>query len=59
MTSDPAARAASASPSAWIVRFTALLQPGARVLDLACGTGRHARWFAQAGHPVVASGMGC
>ena len=31
------------SPSAWICRFLPLLPPGARVLDLACGNGRHLR----------------
>ena len=28
--------------------------PGGRVLDLACGSGRHARYVASLGHPVVA-----
>lgn len=37
---------ASASPSRWIVRFAPLVPPGARVLDLASGQGRHARFFA-------------
>jgi SAM-dependent methyltransferase len=41
-TSNPLARA----PSPWVLRFAAHLAPGARVLDLACGHGRHARWLA-------------
>jgi len=40
--------------SAWIVRFAPLVAAGARVLDLACGYGRHARYFAARGHHVVA-----
>lgn len=51
---DHAAHAATAPPSPWIVRFASLVAPGGRVLDLACGTGRHARFFAGAGHPVLA-----
>jgi len=42
------------NPSDWIVRFAHLVPPGGPVLDLACGRGRHARWFAQRGHPVLA-----
>jgi len=42
------------SPSPWVVRFAGLVAPGGRVLDLACGSGRHARWFAARGHPVEA-----
>ncbi len=42
----------SASP--WVVRFSPLVPSGARVLDLACGRGRHARWFAQRGATVLA-----
>ena len=30
------------------------MAPGARVLDVACGTGRHVRWFAQRGCAVTA-----
>jgi SAM-dependent methyltransferase len=42
----------SASP--WIARFAPLVDRGASVLDLACGSGRHARLFADRGHPVLA-----
>ena len=41
-------------PSDWVVRWTPLLPPCANVLDVACGHGRHARWFARAGHHVTA-----
>jgi SAM-dependent methyltransferase len=40
-------------PSAWLRRFTPLLKPGARVLDLACGGGRHVQWLAAQGHLVT------
>lgn len=40
-------------PSDWIVRWSLLLEPGASVLDVACGSGRHLAWFAQRGHPVT------
>jgi len=39
--------------SPWIERFAALV-PGGEVLDLACGSGRHARHMAQLGHAVIA-----
>ncbi len=41
-------------PSPWVVRFSALVPSGASVLDLACGAGRHARWFAGRGARVLA-----
>ena len=41
-------------PSAWVARFAPLVPPSARVLDLACGAGRHARLFAERGCRVVA-----
>lgn len=34
-------------PSPWVQRWSALLPQGASVLDVACGSGRHLRWFAQ------------
>jgi SAM-dependent methyltransferase len=40
-------------PSDWIVRWAHLAVPGATVLDLACGSGRHLRWWAARGHPVT------
>ena len=52
--SDPAAHAALPRPSAWIARFAPLVVPQGRVLDLACGQGRHARLFAARGCRVVA-----
>lgn len=42
------------APSAWIVRFAPLVPPGARVLDLAAGQGRHARYLAARGAQVLA-----
>ena len=40
--------------SPWITRFASLVRPGAAVLDVACGGGRHARLFLERGHPVAA-----
>jgi SAM-dependent methyltransferase len=45
---------ADLTPSPWIVRFASLVPHGARVLDLAAGHGRHARFFAARGANVVA-----
>ena len=42
------------SPSEWIMRFAARLSPRAEVLDLACGSGRHARALAAQGCQVDA-----
>ena len=42
-----------AQPSAWIRRWSHLVAAGGSVLDVACGRGRHLRWFARLGHPVV------
>jgi SAM-dependent methyltransferase len=55
MPEDAAASAHDAlAPSAWIGRFAPLVAPGARVLDVAAGRGRHARYFAQRGARVLA-----
>jgi SAM-dependent methyltransferase len=37
-----------------VARWADRVPAGGRVLDLACGTGRHARYFAARGHPVEA-----
>jgi SAM-dependent methyltransferase len=42
------------TPSAWVERWARLIAPGGRVLDVACGTGRHARWLAERGYQVDA-----
>jgi SAM-dependent methyltransferase len=44
----------SGNVSPWIRRWSHLVPDGGAVLDLACGQGRHVRWFAARGHPVVA-----
>ena len=41
------------APSPWVVRWSPLVPGGGAVLDLACGHGRHMRWFAARGHPVT------
>jgi SAM-dependent methyltransferase len=41
-------------PSQWVVRWSERVRAGGRVLDVACGSGRHARFFAARGHPVDA-----
>jgi SAM-dependent methyltransferase len=41
-------------PSAWVRRFAPLIAAGGKVLDLACGYGRHARFLEDSGWRVVA-----
>ena len=41
------------APSPWVMRWAALVPPG-RVLDVACGEGRHALFFIQRGFEVTA-----
>jgi SAM-dependent methyltransferase len=40
--------------SSWIAAWSGLVPPGAAVLDLAAGSGRHTAFFAGRGHPVTA-----
>ena len=40
--------------SPWLRRFAAAIPKGGLVLDLACGSGRHSRYLAQLGYPVLA-----
>jgi SAM-dependent methyltransferase len=42
-----------APPSDWVTRWAPLAPPGGRVLDVACGSGRHARWWAARGFAVT------
>lgn len=51
---SPAATEGVASPSLWVARWSHLVAPSGAVLDVAAGSGRHARWFAARGHRVVA-----
>lgn len=45
---------AGAAPSAWICRWGCVIPAGGTVIDVACGAGRHARWFAERGCEVTA-----
>lgn len=49
----PAIHAATGAPSAWLLRWSQALQPGASALDLACGSGRHLRHLAALGMRVT------
>jgi len=50
-TSEATHNSLAASP--WVRRWAANLKPGSTVLDVACGTGRHARFLAELGHNVT------
>ena len=41
------------APSPWVVRWGSLIERG-DVLDVACGGGRHSKWFVERGTSVVA-----
>jgi len=41
------------APSPWVKRWSHLVPAGASVLDVACGSGRHVRWFAERGCKVT------
>ena len=43
----------SLAPSPWVQRWSHLVASGGSVLDVACGSGRHVRWFAQRGCRVT------
>jgi len=45
---------ARGTPLPWIVQWAGLVPPDTPVLDLAAGRGRHALFFAERGHKVVA-----
>ena len=41
------------APSEWVQRWVHWIAPGARVLDVACGAGRHMRFLSAKGHAVL------
>lgn len=41
------------APSSWVQRWSHLVPAQGSVLDVACGHGRHMRWFAGRGHAVT------
>jgi SAM-dependent methyltransferase len=43
----------NADASEWVVRWNHLIESGASVLDVACGSGRHMAWFANRGCQVT------
>ncbi len=43
-----------AAPSPWVERFAGLVPAAGGILDLACGGGRHTRYFLARGHAVLA-----
>jgi SAM-dependent methyltransferase len=40
-------------PSPWVQRWSTMVSPGQSVLDVACGKGRHVRWFHERGAAVT------
>ena len=49
----PSPHSHTETASAWVQRWAHLVPAGGSVLDVACGSGRHLRWFADLDHPVV------
>ena len=54
MPDDATTHASIDQPSAWVQQWASRIPAGGRVLDVACGRGRHAKWLAMLGHPVEA-----
>lgn len=52
-SSGPSGPHALLPASAWVQRWSHLVPRGGRVLDVACGHGRHTHWFAGRGHPIT------
>ena len=50
----PSSRHSETQPSAWVARFAPYIRIQGRVLDVAAGTGRNARWLAAHGWQVEA-----
>lgn len=41
------------APSAWLQRWSHLIPAQSRILDVACGGGRHMQWLAAQGHQAI------
>ena len=54
MSENIPAHDSSMPPSEWVRRWAARIAPGARVLDVACGSGRHSRLLRALGFSVFA-----
>ena len=54
MTEATPARPSAPTVSNWVARWAGVIREGGTVLDLACGSGRHARHLAALGHRVEA-----
>lgn len=50
---DAAGSHGPGTASDWVQRWSHLVPPGGSVLDIACGAGRHMKWFAERGHAVT------
>jgi SAM-dependent methyltransferase len=53
MTGESVRAHGSGAPSSWVERFLPGVRPGGRILDVACGTGRHLRLALERGYRVV------
>lgn len=49
----PCGQSGTAAPSGWVARFCIGIRPGGRVLDVACGAGRHFPLGLAAGRHIV------
>ena len=54
MEPNPHQSVDAGTPSPWVIRFGEKIAAKGSVLDVACGNGRHAHWFAARGHAVTA-----
>jgi len=45
-------KSGTGTPDPWVQKYSTLVPPGP-VLDLACGKGRHGRYFLELGYPVT------
>lgn len=49
----PPAHPGLGTTSPWVCRWAHLIKPGGSVLDVACGSGRHARYFYERNHKLA------